>query len=242
MNEETKKIVAKIQKLFAMAEHAGSNEHEATKAAQMAESLLRAHNLSMTDITPAQAVKNVIENTMAKYKWTPGRAPQWATGLAVAIANAHDTFVVWRRAATTDSHVRRAQQHLTFIGSEADVLISGEVFNYLFVAIQRMTEEYFVNEYIPPTKGKTYKNSFRSGMSNRFYQRFAEMTAEKDKEFQEAAKTGTSLVVIKKDAIADYMGGKAEYQTSTRQSQTDGRAYRAGYTKAGEVSLNKQMR
>lgn len=243
MNEETKKVIEKVRKLYAMANHATANEHEAANASKMAEALLRKHNLSISDITPAEAKSDVRESIMNAYKWTPSRAPMWAQALAVTIADTHDTFVVWRVAAQTDSHVKRSQMHLTFVGAELDVEISSQTFDYLFRTIQRLCEEHFEHAYIPPTKGKTFKNSYREGMVARFVGRFKEIQAEKAAEFAALAKTGTSLMVIKKDAIAEYLDSPAEYRKgSKRQTTYDASSYRAGYTKGGDVSFNKQLR
>ena len=242
MNNEMTRVMEKIRKLLNMAERAEGNENEAANAARMAENMLRKYNLSMSDITPEEAKSNVTESAWTDMKWTAGKAPTWVASLIIAVAEAHDCFIVWRRAKTTDSWVAKPQSNLTFVGTEMDAAVAKEVFVYLYRTVNRLTDEWAKDAYIPAGKARTYKNSYRSGMAHRLNERLKEMTAEKDKEFEEAAKTGTSLVVVKKDAIADYLGHATEYSTKKSSARVAGDAYSSGYTKGGSVSMNKQLK
>lgn len=238
------RIIAKIRKLFAMANHAGSNEQEAETALRQAEALLRKHNLSMTDITPEEAKSDVRESVMHKYKWTPGRSPVWANWLSVEISKLTDTYVMWVPAKSNDSWVKRQQCNLCYVGGQADVITAGEMFDYLFQTINRLCDEYFEGVEIPPTKGKTYKNSYRYGVVQRLSERMKEMIRDKEAEFQQAAGTGTSLVVVKQDAIAAHLGKQPEdlgYQRMKRQQDLRGQHQNAGYRDGGGISLNKQL-
>ena len=240
---DTTRIIEKIRKLFAMANHATSNEQEAETAMRQADALLRKHNLTMTDITPEEAKSQVRESIMAKYKWTPGRAPVWAQSLATGVADLTDTFVIWTPAASNDSHVRNRQCNLCFVGNEADVITAGEMFNYLYETAIRLCDLHFDGDILG-RRAKTIKNSYRYGMACRLRERFAEMVAAKKAELQEAAGTGTSLVVVKKDAIAAHLGRSPEdlgYKESNREQSLEHQSFAAGHRDGGGVSLNKQI-
>lgn len=241
MNADKKAVLDKIRKLFNMANHATANEHEAANATKMAESLLRKHNLSMGDVTPEEAKSDILEGMFTEMKWTAGKAPVWVMNVIIGVANAHDCFIVWRRASTNDHWVAKSQSHLTFIGAELDVAVAMETFKYLYHTVIKLTDSHFNSFPAPRGKARTEKNSYRLGMANRLYGRLNELAAEKKEEF-EAATTGTSLVIVKKDAIADYLGGSATYGTSTRQSRTSASSYAAGHSRGGSVSLNKQLK
>lgn len=238
---DTARVIEKVRKLFAMAHHETSNEQEAETALRQAEALLRKHNLTMTDITPEEAKSNVKESVMAKYKWTPSRAPVWVQSLSTALADLTDTYVMWTPAASNDSHVRNRQCNLVFVGAEADIVTAGEMFNYLYNTCINLCDAHFEGQILG-RQAKTYKNSYRYGMVVRLRERIVKMVAEKKAQFQEAAQTGTSLVVIKKDAIADYLGrDDITYNTSNRQQSMESSAFAAGHRDGGNVSLNKQL-
>ena len=240
MAKSLDQIIDNIRKLYAMANHPGSNEHEAANAAKMAERLLRKHNLSISDITPEEAKSQVTESTMTKYKWTPGRAPVWAQTLSVSIAELHDCFVIWTRAAGNDEWVKKPQMNLCFVGLKADVLSAELMFDYLYTRTIALSDSWYKDTMggCAPNP-RVIKNSYRSGMVSRFRQRFAEMKAEQKAEYEA---TGTALVVVKSDAIKEYLDrDDLEYGSSSRQESQSERARAAGYTEGGNVSFNKQM-
>lgn len=239
-SKEAKRVMAKIAKLLAMAEHEASNPTEAATAARQAEALLRKHNLTMGDLTPEQAKDNVTETSVEQYKWTPGRAPAWVGQLAVAIGKATDTYVMWAHSTQQDSHVRRDQMHLRFVGLEMDVTVAMQMFVYLYKTINRLTDEYAVDPttFIPAGKARTVKNSFRQGAASSIASRLREAAQEKQEEYQAA---GTGLMVVKQDAIEKHLGRKADYSTSKRKASTDYSAMAAGRAAGNSVSLNKQL-
>lgn len=242
MEKSTQKIIENVRKLLSMAAD-NANEHEAANAARMAEKLLRKYNLSMADITPEEAKSNVVDKKWTHMKWTVGKAPVWVMNLCIGIADAYDVYVVWSWADSNDHWVAKRQSNLTFVGAEADVEVTSEIFTYLYKTVIRLTDAHFKAN--PATYSpRTEKKAYRQGITDRLRMRLAEMTEDKEAEFEEAAETsttGTNLMVIKKDAIGEYLGKPAEYAESTRQESTDNTAYTQGWHKGGTVSLNKQV-
>lgn len=237
MNTEKQKILEKIQKLLNMAEHKASNENEAAQAAKMAESLMRKHNLSIGDITIEEARKDVVESALTNLKWTAGKAPVWVNAIGIAIADLYETHIMFTPARHNDAHVKKQQCNLSYIGSELDVTVSKVMFEYLYKTINRLTDEWHTSTKVKPGKTRTVKNSYRYGMATSISKRLRAMIVEKEAEYKTA---GTSLMVVKKNAISDYLGGDASYDKNTRQETYDS-SYSEGYAKGQVVSLNQQM-
>lgn len=240
--KKTAKILNKIRNMLEMAARAEGNEEEAATAARMAENLMRKHNLSMVDITPEEAKNNVQKDAFKKMKWTTGKCPVWVNRLAVSIANTYDTFCMFVDAGGNDSHVQKQQCNLAYVGDELDVAVSIEMLAYLYTTVNRLTDEWW-DESGKHTgvSARTAKMNYRDGMAMRLKEKLREIQVEKEKEIQEATKTGTGLMVVKKDAIADYLGFDPSYTNNTRQRSTNRTGFSAGYTKGGSVSLNKQV-
>ena len=238
MNTKTEKLHAKIRKMMAMAERTEGNEEEAAVAARMVEKLMRKHNLSIGDVTPEQIKSDILGSEWDKMKWTANRCPAWVQGIAISISGVFDTFVTFSVASHNDKHVHAYQVNLRFVGTELDVQVSLQLFSYLYSTIIRLTDKYFKENPSPKGKARTYKNSFRSGMGHRLSERLKELKAEREKEF---AQTGTTLIVVKQDAIAEYLGVELKYGTSKRKSSLNGEAYSAGCSAANSVGLNTQL-
>ena len=241
MNKKTEKILSKIRKMLAMAERTEGNEAEAANAARMAEALMRKHNLTIVDMTPEQAKSDVLKDLYKEMKWTAGKCPVWVNVLAIATADCYDSFCVFTKAESNDDWVAKAQQHISFVGNELDVAVTMEMFVYLYKTVNRLTDEHFKVYPAPKGKARSEKMGYRTGMARRLREKLGELQREKEAELQEATKTGTGLVVVKKDAIAAFLGHGTEYGRTNRQTNNSSASYRAGYAKGGSVSLNKQL-
>lgn len=238
MDTKTTRLLAKIRKMMEMANRAEGNEAEAAVAAGMVEKLLRKHNLTIADITPEQAKNDTTKDLYRKMKWTAGKCPVWVNRLAITLATTYETFCVFSAAESNDSHVAKAQQHISFVGASLDVAVTVQMFEYLFTTVNRLTDEHFAKNPTPQGKARTYKAAYRDGMATRLAMRLKEMAAERD---AEVAVTGTGLMVVKKNAIDEYLGGSATYNMRKRKPSKNDEAFNAGYTKAGSVSMTKQL-
>lgn len=237
MDAKKKKILGKIRKMLEMARRSEGNEEQAAVAAKMVENTMRKYNLTLADITPEQAKNDTTAELYRSMKWTAGKTPVWVNRLAVAIANTYDTFCTLTASPENDSWVSKQQYHLSFIGMDVDVAVTLEMFEYLYATVNKLTDEHFAKNPAPAGKGRTYKAAYRDGMATRLAGKLLRISQEK-----EAVETGTGLMVIKKDAIAEYLGKPAEYGKSKRTAAKNDEAFNAGYHKGGSVSLNKQLK
>ena len=233
------KLLAKIAKMMEMARRTDGNEEEAAVAARMVEGLLRKHNLTISDITPEQAKSECGQAAYSKMKWTAGKTPTWVMALAIAIGTTYETHVVYSQAAGNDSHVAKTQLHISFVGLEVDVAVSLDMFAYLYSVVIRATDTHFKVSPAPTGKARTYKAAYRDGMASRLRGRLADLVKERE---AEATETGTALVIVKENAIAEYLGRKPTYSKSTRKVAGNSEAYAAGHAKGGDVSMNKQVK
>lgn len=239
MNKE--RILRKIRALIEMASRQEGNEEEAMVAAGQLEKMLAKYNLELADITPEQVKSEVVSKRWTGMKWTENRIPRWANRLAIAVAKLCDTFCVLESADSNDGHVRKAQANFAFVGMDVDVQATVMMFGYLYQTINRLSDEHVKNTYVPKGKARTYRDSFRLGASTRLRERILEIMAEREAEKAAQVKTGTSLVVIKQQAIGEYLGRKPEYGVSKRTQDIDSMSYSAGQSAGNGISLNKQL-
>lgn len=237
MDTKKKKILSKIRKMLEMARRSEGNEEQAAVAAKMVENTMRKYNLTLADITPEEAKNDTLQARNQKYKWTAGKTPTWVNKLAVSLADTYDTFCVLTPANRNDGHVAKQQFNIAFVGLEVDVAVTLEMFDYLYSTVVKLTEQHFVKNPAPEGKGRTHKAAYRDGMATRLAIKLNELKQEK-----EVVETGTGLMVIKKDAIAAFLGRPAAYKASTRKTTRNEEAFNAGYQKGGSVSLNKQLK
>jgi hypothetical protein len=138
MSESLESVMAKIQKLSAMA--AGGTEHEASNAASLMQALLAKHNLDMATVEanapvksgPAARVKET-SNSAAMYKF------QRDLMARVADNNFCKTFIVDRKV----PHERKKGEYRTvkrfqLLGSKVNVTVALHMYEYLSQTMDRL--------------------------------------------------------------------------------------------------------
>lgn len=160
----TEKIIDRIKKLLAMAEHAGSNEHEATIAMERAYKLMAKHNIDRSEVNDNDEVEEVNGNSFTRKRGGP-----WARGVCHGIAALYFCEYYYRGGKQrTDTH--------SFVGTEGNVAIAQMVSNYVMDMIDGEAKRTAVST---PFETKTqYLNSFRNMASQRIKTRCFEMVAE----------------------------------------------------------------
>lgn len=229
---KNEKLLNKIRKMLTMAERSEGNEEQAAVAAAMVQNLMAKHNLTIADIGIKEAKSNVDGQAFTGMKWTPSRCPAWVQHLSIKVAAAFDCIVRYVPAQGNDSHVRAAQMRLEFVGVDIDSTVAVAMFEYLYETTIRLSNEH---DYGLTSSVRVAKNNFRHGMATRLSERLETIT-------KETKPTGTGLVVVKRDAIDQFLGKSDHYTTKTRSQGRNDAARSAGYTKGGSVSFKKQVK
>ncbi|BCG50038.1 DUF2786 domain-containing protein [Ralstonia phage RP13] len=238
MNQERpdERIIQKIKKLLDFAADQRGNMHETAAAARQAASLMTKYNISMASMIEMEIKKDdshIITEEMNGWCYK-GRFPLWITMTAIAVAQAFDCEVryktMWDR-----NHQYYGYKYLNIFGYSTDVAVAKWVYAYLLDRQQALADEYWASNK---------KRYDYSGMSAQHVKKayLESMAGEMSKVLDEYKRSreeiilssGTSLVVVKSDAIKNKFG---EFSYGTRENTYVHHASQAGYDDASKIKL-----
>jgi hypothetical protein len=210
------KIIERIKKLMAMAEDA-SSPHEAAIAAKRARSLMDKHQIDKSDLTekPEFGTKTT--------SWSYAFTPKWMQSLAVAVAEYNDCQVGFK----TDHSIQREKRYkfMEFKGFEVDAILAEYTYQYVCDTITRLCKSYMVAEGYDRYNARV-GDTFKWNAAIQVIR----MLNESKKERETMTSSGTDLMVVKSQLVAEHFG-EAKYGKSSKKQHDDWEAYRAG--KAG---------
>ncbi|WP_428769320.1 DUF2786 domain-containing protein [Treponema sp. HNW] len=207
MNEQIKK---KIKKLLALSK--SPNENEAMAALEKARKLMEENGLSDLDCDIYTEETKCLKSRPL-WQQIIGSGVAWINGTVVRIISDDGSPVV------------------RFHGSETDVFISKEMYQYLVKTVDRMAKQ-----NIRKNAKKPYRDSYKEGMATSLYVRMLEAGAL----YSWANRRESQLAVIDKYVVELYKEG---YETVDHTSATKKRNNAAFYRGANDgesVNLNRQ--
>lgn len=208
------KIIERVRKLLAMANDT-SSPNESAMAAKRARNLMDKHQISMTAIQSEGA-----EFGSNGFTAGNGRSiPRWKQSLAVAVAQYNDCIV------------KREDSNLEFLGFLDDSNMALLMMNYLTVQMESLIKKAKADELI---HGRTEINGFRIGAVAAIRKLIME-DLENRKSGMVDAVTGTSLIVAKTMAVAEYFGDPKYKQAKVKGL---GMAGALGYEQGSKVMVN----
>jgi hypothetical protein len=227
-------IKRRIAKLLAIAEDHRADPNEAAAAAGQAEKIMRKFQLDHADLimvelrkgedmATADSVANAKTNkTLAK------EVPPWASILATAVARFNHCGARIVRMEDGNVGVR-------FFGYKADAELCKWMYDYLVATINRLAEEYkWSEDYI--NNGRSVLTSYRRGVTSGICSAIHKLEKERE---QQQSSTGTSLMVVKQNAIVakygNVFGTKKASRTTIR-----GDAFSAGYEDGKNVDVGRR--
>lgn len=234
MTDNKDDILRRIQKLLAIAQDDRANPNEAASAAGMAERIMRKYQIEHADVLAASLKAGddlTTEDVVASAK-TNGTAvvnvPPWVQFLATAIARLNDCEA-------RSAHIGR-DKGIRFFGYSGDTLVSKWMLQYLVGTVNRLCDEFKKTTHYQ-IEGRTAVNSYRKGVTMGILSSLNKLIAQKQADAQPVA-TGTSLVVVKKQAIAEKYG-KFEYGTS-KVTSSDRGAFSRGREDGKKVDVSRK--
>lgn len=237
-SENLESVIRRVQKLLAIAEHERSDPNEAAAAAGMAEKIMRKYQLDYSSIIITALKRGDDLSTedivcTAKTNGTKTRvvAP-WVGYLSVAIAKLNECHV--KQAWTSDG-----EACVRFMGYIADVQLSRWTLDYLVQTTNRLCNEYKkTDDYAQG--GRRLLNGYRHGVSIGMVRSLNKLEQAKKAEMAEAAKasSGTSLMVVKQQAIAAKYG---DFKTRTVESKVNrGDSFVQGVLDGSKVDVGRR--
>lgn len=208
-NEQLNTVKRRIKKLLALSK--SPNENEASLAMKMANELIAQYRLNESEFS--DYTSKVIKSTK--------RFVEWRAVLANAVEQLYATYHY--KDENTGSFV--------FYGEELDVFMSTEMFSYLTKTVDRMAK----NNIRKNAKYK-FRQSYRSGVANRLYDRIKELGSQcswRNSEQLEQQKNDISLWVHNQTELVSNV--------STKKTKANMTAWMKGEIDAEGIQLNRQM-
>lgn len=215
------KVLSKLKKLMNMTTERGCTPAEAAAAAAHVERILEEHQLSRFDVDSKKFDEEVVDE---KAGVKLGKVvPAWSYALASAVATPHEVVAIF-------SWTPHGEHVLRFVGHKSDASVSSYLYVTLFPRLLRMADVECVRLGRFGAGIKTFKRDFMLAAAQTIYVRLKE---ERDRvRAQNVA--SRDLVVVKKDAVEDYMkrrypGAKtSRVKTDVKDLQAHARGLKAG--------------
>jgi len=235
-------VMRRVQKLLAMAQDGRGDINEATSAAAMAEKIMRKYQLDHQDIlvNSLKAGDNLCTSDHKAYTHTEGVSedhkaktiPVWCRWIGAQVAALMDV-------GCRMTEVPKYGMRIRFYGMKQDVMVAGWMFDYLLTQVRQLTKQFAKAHTAKATKDgavASYRRGCALGITSVLEEKVQEKLAE-----QEAAKaaspTGTSLMVVKQNAIT-VKYGKFDYPKKKSTPHRNAEAYAAGQEDGRNVDIN----
>lgn len=232
---EKESVIQKIRKLLKLqysAEKVG-NAGEAYQAAKMVKKLLMDYNLSLKDIQGAEDSEAMRITESDPFSYADQYGMVWKRNLLVVICNNNLCKVVQTP----------LMKRMTIVGTEANVIICKEFYQYLLQVFRRLSMERLneaQNEYLGTGKfmtepmKKEYMRSYLEGVGHGLQENY---------DSQRPTSEETGLVLSHNRLIEDYFKKKDIRKGRSLRSKSVLRAdgYDAGYDDGRNVNLNRQI-
>lgn len=227
--EDLAKIKERITKLLAMSKDTSSPE-EAAIAAQRARKLMDKHQIDESALVTGKGVEYVfVDRPHGKsYKYMG----EWISVIAVAVAKYNDCQAM-RCAYRGD---KPGYSRVGFRGTQQDVEITCQMFDYLLDVGLKLTKE-----YMNGLNKASISDAFKRGYSHEIANRLAAMTVARREELQ-TEETGLMVIDNKLAAVEKHFG-EIKYGTTKggnfnweNEEHTD--AFAHGKWQAKQVQIN----
>jgi hypothetical protein len=228
MNPERDKLIDKLRKLFALGQ--SSNQHEAELAMQKANELMQAHQIAATDIDFREAGQIRTEDVTVD---SLSGVRHWVYILCRASAFLYDGEAMLKSGSRSD---------VMFVGNKSDIEAMKMTHQHLFSSWKSIVEHDLdrakAKSLVPFTPAMTmkFKHGHGVGYSQAIMLRVQELVRERQVAVQAKTATGNSLVVVKNQAVSQYMAGNSSTK-KTNSSSGSMAGVMAGHAAGNKVPL-----
>lgn len=238
---EKENVITKIQKLLKLqygAEQIGSTG-EAYQAAKMVRKLLMEYNLSMSDIDTSDGEQKLTMTKSDELAGSDRYGNHWKFQLLGVIASNN-----------LCSAYKRVSGKMFVIGTEDNVAIVQEFYNYLVKVFRRLAKEHWerkCKEWEQQGYNVEYILFADNTVMNKFFRSYLEgvpVGLQENYDSLKPTSAETALVVCHQEAIDEYV--KENFTMNDRKPRTRtrkiyGDAYNLGAADGRAVSLNRQI-
>lgn len=214
MEQETQKVIEKIQKLYRLSQ--SSNEYEAALAIQKAQSLIEEYNLSQYDIQEKEFKVEAEEKELYTYK----RQPAWKTVLLGRMQSIFNASLI---------RIKQGKnQRIIAIGLTSDI----ELLNFTFIFLCEKISEFSKKSC------SENKNDYCLGLVLRIAERLKEAKEAKK------SSIGTELVLAKDKIIEDFFNKKyPSVEKERKRIKTKSHdSFFSGYCDGDNIEINTPIK
>lgn len=238
---EKENVIQKIQKLLKLqygAESIGSTG-EAYQAAKMVKKLLMEYNLSMSDIDTSDGEQKLTMTKSDELAGSDRYGNHWKFQLLIVIASNN-----------LCSAYKRVSGKMFVIGTEDNVTIVQEFYNYLVKVFRRLAKEHWerkCKEWEQQGYNVEYILFADNTVMNKFFRSYLEgvpVGLQENYDSLKPTSAETALVVCHQEAIDEYVKENFtmnDKKPRTRTRKIYGDAYDLGAADGRAVSLNRQI-
>ena len=239
MEQSTKAIIDKIQKLLAMAQAKGGNEHEAASAAAMAQRMMIEHGVTVEEV--AEAVTGESEAEKVKVHET-GKRVSWKIELLDGLAKANFCRFVWRNTGACEYYVCWRTYRVEIVRS---------LFDYLAQEIDRLTEEalssakeiYRSPENAGASSWRKWAADHRYGMAKRISERLKEQfKQQREQGIPDSNVSALAVVSAYQKALAEIKTIIGKVRITANGPSTFSGGLAVGYEAGNRVGIDPQVK
>lgn len=221
------KIIERVKALLAMGNDV-SSPNEAAIALKRARALMDKHQIGMNEIQAWDKDDNNFDE--ATVETNSSNRKRWLEMLVAAVSKLNDCTVRIRR--KYDEKSDKIVIFYLFQGFAEDVALSEFMASYLSEACETL---YKRDKERLGIEGNQGRNSYLVGISNGLCERI-EIMIEERKQQDMTLSTGTSLMLLKSEAVKEKFG-ETKYSTARVKRSINHDAYQAGQKASKEVHL-----
>jgi len=222
------KILEKVRKLLAMANHENANEHERDTAMRQAHALLTKHGLDMVSVENHQREKIDPRGEFTHEDWSI----PWTRGVRSAIAKLFMCDYYY------GSKINGTRQYHHFIGRESNATTAEYMSVFVVGSILKEGRNRYGHNLCPQTR------AFGEGAAARLYQRVEQLISAKIQEVQVSDGKGLALIDLRtseEEGNSDFVKDWKIKKAVSRKTAVDADAFRAGREHANSIGLNVQV-
>lgn len=222
------KVLDKVRKLLAMANHENANEHERDTAMRQAHALLTKHGLDMASVADHEREKVDPRGDFVHEDWSM----PWTRGVRQAIAKLFMCDYI------LGSKINGTRQRHFFIGRASNATTAEYMSIFVVGSILKEGRARYGHNLSPQTR------AFGAGAAARLSERVEQMISTKIQEVQASDGKGLALIDLRTSEDSDNRAYTKSWGTKTlasRSSKLDSSAYHAGHEHADSIGLNVQV-
>lgn len=231
-------IIKKIQKLLAVSKDKGASENEAMMAADMAQKLLQAHNLSLGEIKNNENIEPINKESYEVER------DVWKGWIRNSTAKLY--YCTTYSSSKLDKLYRKVKVTY-FVGRESNRIVAKHMSDYFIETVERLADKEFEN--VPGNRNEVnkMKHAFSQGCASRLSRRLKDKYLESNKPVEYTGIDNPNNLPLsyqnEEKAVVKWLedNGIRLATKSTRFSVRDRVAFSRGSAKANDIGLNTQV-